>query len=102
MIDTCESTTSIRREEPYANFRGWVHDLGEGMIRVALAIAWREVRLVAYRAAAIHALTQREPWRSSGDVKSPLDHRLDAAQRHEIAVQAEGLARAMLDAEGRR
>ncbi|MGE5202858.1 MAG: hypothetical protein ACM3O6_12430 [Acidobacteriota bacterium] len=80
------------------------------MIRVALAIAWREARLVAYRCAAISATVSRNPHRvvDPGDTsatpprRTVYAHRLDADQRAEVAADAEALARAMLNAEGRR
>lgn len=61
------------------------------MIRVALSIAWREVRLVAYRHAALNSLC---PF--------PDDTPLSAERRAEVAIETERLARAMLDAEGTR
>jgi len=68
------------------------------VIRVALSVAWREVRLVAYRAAVLGSIVGRRPYRLLG-----VDgHTLDAEQCHEIAADTERLARAMIDEEGRR
>lgn len=61
------------------------------MICVALAIAWREVRLVVYRHAALNSLC---PF--------PDDTPLSAERRAELATETERLARAVVDAEGTR
>lgn len=68
------------------------------MIRVAAAIAWREVRLAVYRAAALHSIMQRIPWPPSIDGKPP-QYRLTAEARAELAADVEAVAWAMLNAE---
>lgn len=71
------------------------------MIRVMIALAWREVRLTVYRAAAIHSILSRASFKTPvlDGAGATVDYRLAPEQRAEIAADAEAMAWAMLDAE---